>query len=695
DYIEGTEQLYPGTFEGYIKTWTVNLNASISGGTLFPIQEGWHVVTLTVEPEINECNDTPFTYSDIDSIYVSLLEPPDIFISVTGPTLMCPGDTIVLQYDYTGTLTGNFGVAQNFLDSAYIDSPGFYNFSVDSTAENGCVGFASQQLNISLVPSPQIFTDPPNAIICPGDSVELLSNNEGDFLWQGPIGSVAGDNSLWVSESGLYFAEVTFYEGCALVSNTVQLAEYATPFLYAESDSVCQGGSTDIWVFSNSLETIEWLPPLFGTDSIQTVFDPGVYSVTVTGCEITTDISIEIFQNEPEVEISLVSEEPKCEGDSIQVQASGEFVEYAWTPSGQGPSTWFESSGPVSVNAFTDEGCQAVSNTLQLNFEPNPPDPDFQFELPCIGEPMQILISSNLEVNVLNEEDGNVVSNDSIQNIESLSGDTIIYAYLNSEYCIGDTVALELSPKLYPDEPIPTTDAPVCTGTSLSLEVLNAEAGVNYIWLTPTGNILEGDIVSYGISSLDQEGEYLAYANLEDCLSDTVGIDVSLFQTRQVTLPPDTALCFIPNFNIAPDTLYQSYQWFDGSSDSIFIPDFDAALSISLTTTDFNGCRSSDLMLIDFADCIIQIPNIITPNGDGLNDQWVIGLDRPQFFDVVIYNRWGQVVYESKDFSTFWDGTHYQSGELCSEGIYFYIIRVNDFEGRAFEQQGDLTVIRD
>jgi len=187
----------------------------------------------------------------------------------------------------------------------------------------------------------------------------------------------------------------------------------------------------------------------------------------------------------------------------------------------------------------------------------------------------------------------------------------------------------------------------------------------------------------------------LAYANLEDCLSDTVGIDVSLFQTRQVTLPPDTALCFFPNFIIEPDTLYQTYQWFDGSGDSIFIPDFDAALSISLTTTDFNGCRSSDLMLIDFADCIIQIPNIITPNGDGLNDQWVIGLDRPQFFDVVIYNRWGQVVYESKDFSQFWDGTHYQSGELCSEGVYFYIIRVNDFEGRAFEQQGDLTVIRD
>jgi gliding motility-associated-like protein len=290
---------------------------------------------------------------------------------------------------------------------------------------------------------------------------------------------------------------------------------------------------------------------------------------------------------------------------------------------------------------------------------------------------------------------GEIISNESTVFISEFLNDTTFYVYLNTEICAGPIDSITVSPKPFPEAPIIATDAPVCTGAGLSLEVLNSAAGVDYFWLTPTGDMLQGDIVAYGISDLDQEGEYFAYANLENCISDTNGIEVSLFQTRQVILPPDTALCYIPNYIVAPDTLFESYQWFDGSSDSIFIPDFDLTFSVSLTVTDFNGCRSSDLMTIDFADCSIQIPNIITPNGDGLNDVWVIGLDRPVFFDVVIYNRWGRVVYESEDFSTFWDGTNYKSGELCSEGVYFYIIRVNDFEGRAFEQQGDLTVIRE
>jgi gliding motility-associated-like protein len=186
----------------------------------------------------------------------------------------------------------------------------------------------------------------------------------------------------------------------------------------------------------------------------------------------------------------------------------------------------------------------------------------------------------------------------------------------------------------------------------------------------------------------------LAYANLEDCLSDTVGIEVSLFQTRLVDLPPDTVLCYRPDFIVAPDTLFESYQWSDGSTDSIFNPELESSLTVSLAATDFNGCRSFDIMIIEFADCTIQIPNVITPNGDGINDEWIIGLDRPLFFEVVIYNRWGLIVYESKDFSTFWNGTNYKSGELCSEGVYFYIISLSNFEGTLTKEAGDITLLQ-
>ena len=695
--VAGTNDIYPN--DPYTIEWTVNQNAGIGyspQSSINPVQDGWHIVTVTVEPNNNPCNDIQFSYTDVDSIYIEILEAPDVFLDVTGPSTMCPGDTLVLDIDYTGSLGVSINVAENFLDSVYITSPGNYAFWTDSTAENGCTGGDNANFLVSLISSPQIFTSPPNAVICPNDSVQILSDTDGDFLWQGPLGSVQGDNSLWVEESGLYFAEVTLYEGCVLVSNTIQLTEYSTPFLYSEDGFICQGGTEEIWVVSNSMETIEWLPPLSGSAGSQIVTDPGIYSVEVTGCEITTDISIEILPQEPEVSISLSDPEPVCEGDSIMVIASGDFEEYEWSPEGEGLSQWFDSPGSVSVTAFTDDGCQAVSNTLDLTFEPIPPVPTFQYELPCEGQPMEFLISSdNLEANVLSGPGGIVISNDSIQEIEQLWNDTNIYVFLTSPYCSGDTIALELSPKPYPDEPVPSTDSPVCTGTDLTLEVLNVESDVEYFWLTPNGDMLQGELVSYGVFDLSQEGQYLAYADLDGCLSDTVGIDVSLFETRQVVLPPDTSLCFIEDFFIGADTIFASYLWSDNSTDSIFYPTEDNSDQIFLLATDFNGCESVDFISVTFINCLVVVPNIITPNGDGINDEWIIELDQPQFYQAIVYNRLGRKVYQTNDASLGWDGSNSQSGEPCPEGTYFYVVQVNDFEGRLIEEQGSLTILRD
>lgn len=679
--------------------WFVNEESftGFDGNFLITVgDEGWYVVSVELISPGNPCITETVTQFDLDSIYVEILPAPDVYLDLTGPEFYCPGDTLVFYLESEGDLFFNFEPYENFGDSLYVTTgAGYYEIAATSINEFGCTGQASDNIVVEEVQTPEILTNPAEAIVCPGDSVEVFTSSPGAVTWQGPSGTVEDESSIFVQEPGLYFAEVEFYEGCALVSNTIEVSEFATPFLDGSNAVLCPEGEVEIEIVSSALDSIEWQAPFSGSDSVQTVTEPGIYSVLVTGCDVVTELTIEVELTEYTVEIEVLDPGPTCEGDSILIAATPGLEEYQWNPIGSADEVWFTEGGIVQVVGIDEYGCELISNQIEIGFEPIPPLPQFDFTPVCEGEPFSLEVSSELGVNFLEEAGGEIISTENVIFISEFFNDTTFYVYLSSEFCNGPTDSITIGPKPFPDSPILATDAPVCTGTSLSLEVLNAEAGVNYIWLTATGNILEGAIVSYGVSSLDQEGEYLAYANQEDCLSDTVGIDVSLFQTRQVTLPPDTALCFFPNFIIEPDTLYQTYQWFDGSSDSLFIPDFDAALSISLTTTDFNGCRSADLMLIDFADCIIQIPNIITPNGDGLNDRWVIGLDRPQFFDVVIYNRWGRVVYESKDFSQFWDGTHYKSGKLCSEGVYFYIIRVNDFEGRAFEQQGDLTVIRD
>ena len=88
---------------------------------------------------------------------------------------------------------------------------------------------------------------------------------------------------------------------------------------------------------------------------------------------------------------------------------------------------------------------------------------------------------------------------------------------------------------------------------------------------------------------------------------------------------------------------------------------------------------------IGFLDCIIVVPNIFTPNGDGQNDNFVIyNLDKYPNSQLFIYNRWGQKIYKSDDYLNNWDGENY------SDGTYYYIL----LRPEKKSVQGYFTMIR-
>jgi large repetitive protein len=88
----------------------------------------------------------------------------------------------------------------------------------------------------------------------------------------------------------------------------------------------------------------------------------------------------------------------------------------------------------------------------------------------------------------------------------------------------------------------------------------------------------------------------------------------------------------------------------------------------------------------------INVPNAITPNDDGKNDVLVIdGLDEFGENELVIFNRWGDVLYKSKPYKNEWRGTN-QSGDPLPEGTYYYILRLNTADGKVL--RGDMTILR-
>lgn len=106
-------------------------------------------------------------------------------------------------------------------------------------------------------------------------------------------------------------------------------------------------------------------------------------------------------------------------------------------------------------------------------------------------------------------------------------------------------------------------------------------------------------------------------------------------------------------------------------------------------TLDVEGCKDySASATVTVLDCELTVPNVFTPNGDGVNDKFFIeNLEHYQNSYMVIYNRWGKKVFESNDYSSnWWDGANH------SDGVYFYVLHVT--EGVDQTYQGSVTILR-
>jgi gliding motility-associated-like protein len=91
-----------------------------------------------------------------------------------------------------------------------------------------------------------------------------------------------------------------------------------------------------------------------------------------------------------------------------------------------------------------------------------------------------------------------------------------------------------------------------------------------------------------------------------------------------------------------------------------------------VTGKNANGCLDTASVNIDVGKTVV-FPDGITPNGDGLNETWVIRLiDEFPNAKVMIFNRWGQKVFESEGYSDEWDGT--RNGKKLPVGTYYYVI---------------------
>lgn len=230
-------------------------------------------------------------------------------------------------------------------------------------------------------------------------------------------------------------------------------------------------------------------------------------------------------------------------------------------------------------------------------------------------------------------------------------------------------VSIKPSPKL-----LVSGEGRYCEGKELTLNAVSQDnQNINYLWQAPDGSTFNGSAWPLGNLGLNHSGIYTLTATNSYGCDTIVKVVVTVNEIPEVSLAVADTICMREPIWLEPGIGYTSYLWHDGSVQAQYFAMHSGDYWVEVT--DNNGCKNIATVTLIPCDVELLIPNAFTPNGDGLNDEFgPIAPPDMQLanYIMLIYNKWGQLLYETKDITKGWDGTF--KGNLCPMDVYTYVI---------------------
>ena len=156
---------------------------------------------------------------------------------------------------------------------------------------------------------------------------------------------------------------------------------------------------------------------------------------------------------------------------------------------------------------------------------------------------------------------------------------------------------------------------------------------------------------------------------------------------------PNVEPKFIWSFGLVDGETYVSSDILEINTES-YLEEGEYEICLVVVET-LNGCTDTTCQSIIVHDVPnLEIPNVFTPNGDNVNDEFYFPASAISEFKSVVYDRWGKVVFEFNSISDKWSGTNYKNDNLCSDGVYFYTYSGTSTNGKVYSGQGNVHLIR-
>lgn len=217
--------------------------------------------------------------------------------------------------------------------------------------------------------------------------------------------------------------------------------------------------------------------------------------------------------------------------------------------------------------------------------------------------------------------------------------------------------------------PAITGDTLLCVGDTLKL-ISDADPGYTFEWSGPNGFVsADPNLLIPGVDT-SYSGQYTLVLKQGKCKSDPVSNMVSVAERPVVDLGEDTIVCPGTSFELNAANPGSGYLWNTGADTQTIQVENPGNYSVNVTN---GACSVSDEIFIDDCGYDIFLPDAFTPDNDNINDRF-----RPKisgvlnFYKMTVFNRWGQMIFQSNDALYGWDGTF--QGVLCPAGVYVYSI---------------------
>jgi gliding motility-associated-like protein len=537
-------------------------------------------------------------------------------------------------------------------------------------------------------------------VVCAPSTVQFVSNSTGGdtYYWTFGDGGTSTETAPQHTyiEPGVYTVSLalTASSGCVL-GDTAYLQVTVLPQIEAIVEPIeplCPGGSVQLSAGPAGQE-YSWSPAtgLSATDVQDPVASPSgttTYQVVVSGACGTDSTTVEVVVAEPQG--TALPDVTICLGESTTLGASGGDT-YLWSPAGtlSNPELQNPVATPLDTTIYTVlittvEGCE-MQDSVQVNVVFSIPPQVLVDTMVCEGGSVQLL-GPPAEWYQWQPASG-LVQQDVVSPTVSPAAPTW-YILLCGNVC-GTTLdsafvdVVNVLPSAWPD-------TIVCPGMPLQLY---AAGGDLYSW-SPATYL---DDPTSAAPNCTPYGE-ITYTIL---VTDQLGCSASTQLTVLVHPPP-----FVdagPDISAPYGQMVQLNGQGDGSLswepvDLLDLPQSpnprtrpEESTLYTLTVTDANGCKTTDQVWV-ILDGSLFVPNTFTPNGDGVNDWFgAWGKDIAEI-KLQVFNRWGEMIYETNSLDGRWDGTY--SGVDSPIDTYVWRIDVKELNGRRSTLYGHVNLLR-